>query len=265
MVLASDLPMKVHIRDYCQPVENDELFVKEHAAEGTKRLAQENELLAAENALLLEKWQNWQNCSWPQWDPQAYASMNDIWSLASPYPTYVPSNAFSVAPDVTLTSVMMRNIPNNYTRAMLLELLAREGFGSTFDFLYLPIDLKKRSGLGYAFINFICQDIAEHFCQHFSGFRRWAATSQKICQVTWSDYIQGFHAHVERYRNSAIMHESVPEDCKPMIFQNGLQLPFPAPTKAIPEPQERQISLSKKANQRQVETTFDVHTELANE
>ena len=33
--------------------------------------------------------------------------------------------------------VMLRNLPNNYTRAMLLNLLEKEGFVGRFDFLRL--------------------------------------------------------------------------------------------------------------------------------
>jgi hypothetical protein len=266
--------MKVQIIDRT-PVDTDALFKdggKEEAAsaEGIHELsiadlAQKNELLAAENARLAAKvnanpWDPFG--SWELRDPQQlYAPMNGIWSapwdlqaagaahadlikfvdpsFTSAYPACSPMD-YNCGSDVGFTSVMMRNIPNNYTRAMLLALLKREGFAATFDFFYLPIDLKKKSGLGYAFINFINHEVAEAFCMHFSGFTRWAATSQKICQVTWSNYIQGFAAHVERYRNSAIMHESVPEEFKPMVLKDGVQKTFPPPTKAIPEPQERQ-------------------------
>jgi hypothetical protein len=267
MVLASDLPMKVQIVER-KPVDNDADFMNVDSIVGKEKLsserwAEENDCLAAENVFLYDNvCASWDTLSWHQWDQQFYASMSATWptqweqhaaealhsdvikfpeaSYASTYSGYSPSNSFIDASNVMLTSVMMRNIPNNYTRTMLLDLLESEGFGSTFDFFYLPVDLKKKSGLGYAFINFVHQDVAEAFCQHFSGFRRWAATSQKICQVTWSDYIQGFASHVERYRNSAIMHESVPEEFKPMVFMDGVQIPFPPPTKAIPEPQDRQ-------------------------
>merc|ERR1719163_748335 len=34
-------------------------------------------------------------------------------------------------------TVMLRNLPNNYTRAMLLKLIDSEGFGGKYDFVYL--------------------------------------------------------------------------------------------------------------------------------
>jgi hypothetical protein len=137
------------------------------------------------------------------------------------------------------TSVMMRNIPNNYTRAMLLELLKQQGFVTAFyDFVYLPIDFKKKVGLGYAFINFIDHKTAKEFQQHFSGFSNWAAKSKKVCKVTWSDALQGLEAHVERYRNSSVMHESVLDEYKPVLFKNGERVPFAPPTKRLCAPQE---------------------------
>ena len=53
------------------------------------------------------------------------------------------------------TTVMLRNMPNNYSRTMLLELLDAEGFAGQYDFLYLPMDFQSRASLGYAFINFV--------------------------------------------------------------------------------------------------------------
>merc|ERR1719377_166778 len=63
-----------------------------------------------------------------------------------------------VDPDSTeewRTTVMLRNMPNNYTREMLLELVDSMGFTGCYDFAYLPVDFKSQAGLGYAFINFV--------------------------------------------------------------------------------------------------------------
>mmetsp|Transcript_85996 Transcript_85996/g.228569 ORF Transcript_85996/g.228569 Transcript_85996/m.228569 type:complete len:322 (-) Transcript_85996:7-972(-) len=49
------------------------------------------------------------------------------------------------------TTVMLRNLPNDYTRDMLLELLASKGLAKRFDFVYVPMDFTRCAGLGYAF------------------------------------------------------------------------------------------------------------------
>lgn len=138
------------------------------------------------------------------------------------------------------TSVMMRNIPNNYTLEQLLNLMNQHGFYSLYNFVYLPIDLKRRCNVGYAFINFVDHEGAVAFHRRFTNFCAWEKkSSKKVCVIQWGR-IQGWDAHVQRYRNSAIMHPSVPLECKPAVFNGGRAIPFPSPTKAIPAPQERQ-------------------------
>lgn len=48
------------------------------------------------------------------------------------------------------TTVMLRNVPSNYTRAMLLGMLDDEGFSGCYDFLYLPVDFNSGACLGDA-------------------------------------------------------------------------------------------------------------------
>jgi len=139
---------------------------------------------------------------------------------------------------VPQTTVMMRNIPNNYTREMLLELLDTHDFAGEYDLVYLPMDFKTEAGLGYAFINLVKPESVWRFRDRFHGFRDWAIVSEKVCEVSWSDVLQGIDAHVARYRNSPVMHESVPDDFKPVLFANGERLPFPAPTRKIRAPRQ---------------------------
>ncbi|CAE7570339.1 ML1 [Symbiodinium natans] len=134
------------------------------------------------------------------------------------------------------TTVMLRNIPNNYTRQMFLQLLSETGFHARYDFVYLPCDFQRDSNLGYAFINLVDSESVEAFWNAFEGFSSWAIPTAKVGQVTWSGPHQGFEAHVERYRNSPVMHRSVPEEYKPLIFMHGEQVPFPPPTRRLKAP-----------------------------
>jgi len=137
------------------------------------------------------------------------------------------------------STVMMRNLPNNYSRAMLLKLLDDEGFAARYDFIYLPIDFKSSASLGYAFVNLCTPLDAEAFWEHFEGFSSWAVPSRKVCGVNWSGPHQGLALHIKRYQNSPVMHEAVPDECKPAIFMNGLRAPFPSPSKKIRAPRVR--------------------------
>eukprot|EP00930_Biecheleria_cincta_P072476 TRINITY_DN59868_c0_g1_i1.p1 TRINITY_DN59868_c0_g1~~TRINITY_DN59868_c0_g1_i1.p1 ORF type:complete len:311 (-),score=57.41 TRINITY_DN59868_c0_g1_i1:293-1225(-) len=134
------------------------------------------------------------------------------------------------------TTVMMRNIPNNYTRDMFLAMLDGEGFQGLYDFVYLPCDFNRDANLGYAFVNLVSADATKAFWTTFAGFSRWVLPTAKVCQVGWSGPHQGLTAHVERYRNSPVMHQSVRDDYKPVIFSNGVRQSFPSPTKKIKAP-----------------------------
>jgi hypothetical protein len=136
------------------------------------------------------------------------------------------------------TTVMMRNIPNNLVLYELLKLFNDYGFHKFYDFVYLPIDLKRQCNYGYAFINFVDHRAAIAFFRCFTDFCAWERkSSRKVCAVSWGK-MQGLHVLVERYRNSAIMHESVPAEGKPVLLKYGIMVPFPQPTKAISAPQQ---------------------------
>mmetsp|Transcript_50754 Transcript_50754/g.91128 ORF Transcript_50754/g.91128 Transcript_50754/m.91128 type:complete len:233 (-) Transcript_50754:185-883(-) len=137
------------------------------------------------------------------------------------------------------TTVMLRNVPSTYTRAMLMNLLDTEGFAGTYDFLYLPIHFSSNSGFGYAFINFVNTEVTVQFWAHFDNFTRWGIESDKVAEVTWSWKHQGLAEHVERYRNSPVVHDSMPDECKPIILENGVRVPFPPPTKRVQQPRLR--------------------------
>merc|ERR1712048_1418425 len=137
---------------------------------------------------------------------------------------------------VTRTTVMMRNIPNDYTRKQLLDLIDKKGFEQCYDLVYIPVDFKRGFGLGYAFINFVSTEKAERFMQHFNGFSKWSRKSSKICEVSWSGAEQGLEDNIRRYRNNPAMHPSVPDDFKPALFNNGKRIPFPPPTRNIKAP-----------------------------
>jgi hypothetical protein len=137
------------------------------------------------------------------------------------------------------TTLMFRNLPNNYTRAALLDMLDAEGFNRVYSFVYLPTDFKNFPGFGYAFVNFATHESAVRAKRHFQGYCKWSVPSQKVCEVVWSGPVQGLSNHTERYRNSPVMHDSVPDEYKPVVFVDGKRVKFPAPTKKIRPPRVR--------------------------
>lgn len=137
------------------------------------------------------------------------------------------------------TTVMLRNIPNRYTSGSLLALLDERGFQACYDFVYLPMDFQNGVNLGYAFVNLLSHADANRFKETFQGFQDWRFDSAKVSEVSWAHPHQGLEEHVERYRNSPVMHPSMPDEYKPMIFQAGQRVTFPAPTRVIKAPKVR--------------------------
>jgi len=134
------------------------------------------------------------------------------------------------------TTLMMRNLPNSYTRDMLVRLLDDEGFAGCYDFVYLPVDFARGCGLGYAFVNLVDPSLVARFKRCFDSYSKWGMRTNKVCQVTWSDRDQGLKANVKRYRHSPVMHPSVADEFKPCLFSQGVRVPFPGPGRSVRKP-----------------------------
>jgi hypothetical protein len=61
------------------------------------------------------------------------------------------------------TTVMLRHIPVKVTQRKLIRELNGAGFSGHYDFLYMPMDLRRNVNRGSAFINFISPEVAERF------------------------------------------------------------------------------------------------------
>merc|ERR1712187_338654 len=147
------------------------------------------------------------------------------------------------------TTIVMKNLPLNYKRSMFLKMLDLEGFAGEYNFVYLPVDYETGAGLGYAFVNLTTPDIVPRFWKTFNGYTRWLFRSAKVCNLSWSNPHQGVAAHVKRYRNSPLMHEAVPDEYRPIVFENGVRMPFPAPTKRLWAPNFAKASKTGRASQ----------------
>jgi len=149
---------------------------------------------------------------------------------------------YCMCPVVTLlgtlpTTVMIRNIPNDYRRWKIEELLNHHNFKGKYDFVYLPFDFNTGSNKGYSFINFVSYEEALRACEAFDGFNQWTNASQKCCAVAWASPLQGLDAHIKKYRNNSVMHRDIPDEYKPKLYdQHGNQVPLPAPEREPRKP-----------------------------
>ena len=108
----------------------------------------------------------------------------------------------------TRTTLMIKNIPNRYTKDMMMEMIDHS-FSKTYDFFYLPIDFDHDANVGYAFINFIDIKFIRDFYLTFNG-RKWPVfNSDKVCKISYAR-IQGLGACTEHFENSSLMKQNVP-------------------------------------------------------
>ena len=114
------------------------------------------------------------------------------------------------------TTLMIKNIPNKYTQAMLLDSINRN-HQFTFDFMYLPIDFKNRCNVGYAFINFIDYSYIPYFYKEFDGKKWEKFNSEKICALSYAR-IQGRINLEKHFQSSNIMVQE--KNMRPVIFSN---------------------------------------------
>lgn len=134
------------------------------------------------------------------------------------------------------TTLMVRNLPAELTQPAFVKQFSDAGYGGLFDFVYMPMNLRANGNFGYAFINFASNSVAAHVMMHMQRDEHDGSDSSDKWTCQWSN-CQGWDANVERYRNSPLMHETVPQDCKPAVFDGyGKQTVFPEPTKRIPKP-----------------------------
>lgn len=147
---------------------------------------------------------------------------------------------------VNVTTVMVQNIPNDYSRTNFTDVLDGRGFATLYDFAYVPHDFnrKSKSNLGYAFVNATSHDAAKRMKVELTGHggpeNPWkkSSGSGKIVEVKWAHPVQGLTDYISQYQNSPVMHDQVPDEYKPAIFQNGARMPFPAATKLIQPPKQ---------------------------
>lgn len=139
------------------------------------------------------------------------------------------------------TTLMIKNCPNDLLREDLCGIMDARGLKGLYDFVYLPVDLLREANLGYCFVNFVSHEAACLAWEAMDGYQSWTMKSQKVCSVTWGEPLQGLTEHIERYRDSPVMHRAVADRFKPIILQDGVRIPFPAPTKRVRAPRMKRV------------------------
>ena len=95
------------------------------------------------------------------------------------------------------TTLMIRNIPNKFTKDNFLYLFNKE-FEGKFNCFLLPTDFNEKKNFGYCFINFLNPLDIIYFYYKFNR-KNWPGTnSKKICEIIYSK-IQGINKMIRHY------------------------------------------------------------------
>ena len=116
------------------------------------------------------------------------------------------------------TTLMIQNIPNKYTRQMLVDELNDLHY-KQYDFIYLPIDFRNKCNLGYAFINMITPMNVINLHTNFCGASWKRSRSEKKADVKWGR-LQGKQALIDHFRASSFL-KRIPHDCRPISFYSS--------------------------------------------
>jgi RNA recognition motif-containing protein len=124
------------------------------------------------------------------------------------------------------STIVLRKIPKRIDRDALRSILDHEGFA--YDFIYVPMDFVKAVCFGFAIVNFTNTSQAEAALAHFATDSTKVLGQQIFSE--WSESSHGVEALLDKYRNSKVMQDSVPELYKPMYLLQGQPQPFPSPS-----------------------------------
>lgn len=138
------------------------------------------------------------------------SSKGGSWRLGPEYQVKIDEaykRAASPADEGEGTTCMLKNIPNKYSRAMLVDRMLAL-FAGTVNFIYMPIDFSTECNVGYAFINFRTRAAADKFTKEFDSVHTKEClpgyNSNKIAQVSLAA-VQGLRANMDHLSKSALL------------------------------------------------------------
>lgn len=122
-----------------------------------------------------------------------------------------------------VVTVMIRQVPRQYSQLMLLKEVNRLGFEGLYDFFYLPFDLKKGINVGYGFVSFIHPRHALAFREEFEGC--YLDPSDAKCKPlhVHPASVQGYEANCSHFMSTKTGQKQDPQ-FSPLFFPHGKPL-----------------------------------------
>lgn len=167
------------------------------------------------------------------------------------------------------TTLMLRNVPTQYTQHEFLQELSNMGMEGWVDFLYMPPNHRQQApdhrrtqgNAGLTFINFVSTDAAERFQQIFAEGQGLVRFPIEQPMTVVPSTTQGWRANVLKVvRNCIMRRRRIHPDELPLLFckQTGELIPFPVPNRAYSRNGSRNNSVcgsDQAANDRRQRTT----------
>lgn len=130
------------------------------------------------------------------------------------------------------TTMMIRHVPAKMTQEVLQVQVEQLGFKGRFDFLYIPMDSRRRANRGIAFINFLTAFDARLFALTVHGKPMMHQFAKRPVEVVVAD-LQGFENNLRNHMKAI---RSRGDACLPVVLpgggllDSGLSTEPPAPT-----------------------------------
>lgn len=135
---------------------------------------------------------------------------------------------------ISTTTVVLHNIPKKCARDKFEEWLDEMGFLSDIDFLYVPMDMRKKCNLGQAILNFRTEEAFDRFSKkfHLVSVKKTSpgAIGNGVHTVVAAP-IQGKDANVAKLIKSSLlmsMLANTPEWLPRVFGEDGLPIEFPS-------------------------------------
>jgi len=120
-----------------------------------------------------------------------------------------------------ITTVMIRNIPKEYSQDELIEEVSAIMGHEPFDFFYLPWDFQVNANVGYAFVNFHRSKSAHLAMKLFAKYQFKVHPCAKLGDASPA-HIQGLENNLRHLEHRAVVHENHP--CSPVVMWKGQKI-----------------------------------------
>mmetsp|Transcript_7439 Transcript_7439/g.20913 ORF Transcript_7439/g.20913 Transcript_7439/m.20913 type:complete len:570 (+) Transcript_7439:67-1776(+) len=132
----------------------------------------------------------------------------------------------STAPGVEepVTTIMLRHIPCRYTQGTLLRELDQLGFEGRYDFFYLPMDVRNKTSVGYAFVNFEDPGTAAEFSGMMQDYRFQRHPNDKVAEASPA-HLQGLRRNVAHFSSRTVL-RARDSKYRPIVLQKGFKRDF---------------------------------------